>query len=135
MKRVLFAFAICFGSVLACFSLPNIKLYENKELAYRIENDKIYDKNNELNYINHNGDLSYEKIDPFTKSLIKYFRKTISETATSILFKTYFDGKLVQYSEYDKKNGNLFLNKTNFDNKRVEEYDKKTGVLEKNFIF
>ena len=80
MKKILFALVVSFSSVLLCFSLPNIKLYQNSRFDCKIENDKIFDERNDLLYEIRNGKVYY-----YGENL--YVGMNVSENDVFVIFK------------------------------------------------
>lgn len=123
MKKILFAVLISLSSVLSCFSLPNIKLYENTELKYIIKNDKIYDKDDVLLYDYSAGKLYYPETDSFAGT-------TISEKDNLLIFEEYLIEKLWRHYEFDLSSGYMILHKLYLfgGSVIVSDYDEKSGL-------
>lgn len=123
MKKVLTSlFFLLIASI--CFSLPNIKLYNEGEFVCQIDNDNVYDENNKLT-----GNIRDGKIYDAEKN---EYAGTISEQDDRLILNNDYETY-----EYSKANGYLLIKKFYTDeNNRIEtEYDEKSGLKRKDSIY
>lgn len=121
MKKVLTSlFFLLIASI--CFSLPNIKLYNEGEFVCQIDNDNVYDEDNKLT-----GNIRDGKIYDAEKN---EYVGTISEQGERLIWK---DNEIKLTCEYNKETGYLLLKKFYLsENYNTEtEYDEKSGLKSK----
>ena len=95
MKKVLTSlFFLLIASI--CFSLPNIKLYNEGEFVCQIDNDNVYDENNKLT-----GNIRDGKIYDAEKN---EYAGTISEQDDRLILNNDYETY-----EYSKANGYLLI--------------------------
>ncbi len=126
MKKTLASiFLLLLASI--CFSLPNIKLYQEGEVICQIDNDNIYSKDNNLIYNIRDG-----KIYDAEKN--EYAGITISEQDNRLIWK---DDKFKFTWEYSKATGYLLkVNSYYSENYTAEtEYDEETGLKRKSSFY
>ncbi len=121
MKKLLSSlFLLLITSV--CFSLPNIKLYQEGEFICQINNDNVYDKDNNLIYNIRDGIL-------YSTENNKY-AGTISEQGDKLIWNCDTSGSTYEYS---KANGYLLIENFYLSEKfsSKTEYDEKSGLRRK----
>ncbi len=145
MKR-LFIFLFFHFSAL-CIALPNINLYEQGNIFFKIEDDNIFDEDENLLYSIRDNKFydedDYDEDDEYETDEDDYDEAendcigTIEETESSIVV-TYLDSeKIDEQKEYSKSSGNIILKKTYINGVIIDsiEYDDIMGHETKQTVY